>query len=240
MLGASLAQERAVPTRRPSTPRPEGSTARAARAAGARLLELRTVEVIAGRGRTVTLSSVRCPVHGRSRGADECAHCASGGEIARDALARGAYLSCAAPPAPRPPAGPAERAIVAEAMRRTSIALRPGVARSVAADALRARGVPAAPVVDGEGRPIGVVAEVDLLRARSGAKVSDAMARAVPSVPEVASIARAAALMAAQGTERLCVVSDDGVVVGVLTAADVVHWLAGPGGPLGAEAAGIG
>jgi CBS domain-containing protein len=41
--------------------------------------------------------------------------------------------------------------------------------------------------------------------------------------------------MAAHGADRLPVVSDDGIVVGVLTAMDVVVWLAGHGGPLSAS-----
>jgi CBS domain-containing protein len=120
-------------------------------------------------------------------------------------------------------------------MRRSSLALRPGVARSVAADALRSRGAEAAPVVDGEGRPIGLVAEADLLRARRGTRVADAMVKVALSVPECAPLSRAAALMAGQRAERLAVVSHDGVVVGVLTAMDVVTWLAADGRVLAPE-----
>jgi len=196
-----------------------------------RLLEIRTVDVIAGRGRSLTLSSVRCPVRRRSAAVEECGHCDESGGISRDALARGSYLSCGV----RPSAGraeTAEQALVAEVMRRTAVALRPAVARGVAADALRSRGAPAAPVVDGEGRPIGVVTESDLLRARSGAKVADAMVKVALSVPETAAIGRAASLMAAHRADRVTVVSDDGVIVGVLTATDIVSWLSGADGPL--------
>lgn len=202
-----------------------------------RLLEIRTVDVVSGRGRSLTLSSVRCPVRNRAAAVEECAHCGRSGGVAQDALARGEYLCCRAPLAePHPVAVPPELALVAQVMRRTSLALRPGVGRGVAAEALRARGAAAAPVVDGEGRPVGVVAEADLLRARSGGKVSDAMVRVALAVPETAPLARAASLMAEHRAERVSVVSDDGVVVGVLTAVDVVAWLAGHGGPL----AGIG
>lgn len=206
-----------------------------AAAANERLLELRMVDVVTGRGRSVTLSSVRCPVRDRAAGAEECAHCADSGGLAQDALARGEYLCCrvsAAPP--RAGAGPAELALVGEVMRRTAVALRAGVGRAVAADALRARGVTAAPVVDGEGRPIGVVTEAELLRARAGAKVSDAMGRAVLAVLETATLARAASLMASHRADRLAVVSEDGILVGVLSASEVVAWLAGHGGPLAA------
>jgi CBS domain-containing protein len=200
--------------------------AQAADRRSVRLLEVRMVDVITGRGRSVTLSSVRCPVRGRATAVDECAHCGDSEGIAQDSLARGEYLSCCSKVPPETSDGSAG-ARVAEVMRPTAVALRPGVARSVAADALRARSTPVASVVDGEGRPIGLVSEADLLRAKTGARVSDAMAKVALSVPETAPLRRAAALMAEHRSERLAVVSDDGVVVGMLTAMDVVAWLAG-------------
>jgi CBS domain-containing protein len=200
--------------------------ARAGRA-DARLLEVRIVDVISGRGASVTLSSVRCPVRGRSSAVEACAECGVGGSIAQDALSRGEFLSCCGRPdgAPELPER-IERATVGAVMRRSAVAVRATVARSVAAEALRARGVQAAPVVDGDGRPVGMVSESDLLRARSGAKVADAMTRVALSVPEGATLVRAASLMAGHGVDHLAVVARDGVVVGVLTAADVVAWLA--------------
>lgn len=199
-----------------------------------RLLEIRTVDVVSGRGRSITLSSVRCPRRSRSAAVEECAHCGESSGVARDAVARGEYLWCrVSAPAWHEGARPAELALVGEVMSRTSVALRAGVGRAIAADALRARGALSAPVVDGEGRPVGLVSEADLLRSKAGAKVSDAMVRVALCVPEAAPLSRAAALMASHGLDRLPVVSGDGIVVGVLTAMDVVAWLAGSGGPLG-------
>src|SRR6266511_2749539 len=194
--------------------------------AAARLLEVRTVEIVTGRGRTVTLSNVRCPVRGRTSAVEECAHCAQSGGLAHDALACGEWLSCRTAHEAGPPAG-APR--VRDVMRAAAVALRPGVSRSVAADALRARHQGSAPVVDGEGRPVGVVGEADLLRARPGTKVGDAMARVALSVAETAPLSRAAALMAEHRTERVAVVSSDGTVVGVLSALDVLGWVAASG-----------
>jgi CBS domain-containing protein len=70
------------------------------------------------------------------------------------------------------------------------------------------------------------VTEAELLRAPAGARVSDAMARSTLSVAEAAPLLRAAALLVAHGLERVPVVSGDGVVVGVLSALDVLGWLA--------------
>jgi CBS domain-containing protein len=193
----------------------------------ARLLEVRTVEVVTGRGRSIVLSNVRCPVRHRTAAVEECAHCGRSAGVSDDALSRGEWLSCRAPHAVEQPGeGPPVRHL----MRQASVALRPEVARSVAADALRARGQPWAPVVDGEGRPVGFVAEAALLRARTGTRVADAMVREAPSVPESAPAGRAAALMASQGVDRVAVVSGDGVVVGVLAALDLMAWVAATSG----------
>ncbi len=198
------------------------------RRADSRLLEVRTVEVVSGRGRSITLSNVRCPVRGRSAAVEECAHCTRSEGVARDAIAQGEWLCCRTPHASE---GAGIGPLVREVMRRASVALRPGVARSVAADALRSRGQGSAPVVDGEGRPVGVVGEAELLRARPGAKVADAMVRVALAVHETAPLSRAAALMASHRLDRIAVVSGDGVVVGVLSALDVVGWFAEAGGP---------
>lgn len=190
-----------------------------------RHLEIRAVEVIAGRGRSITFSSVRCPVRARSAAVEECAHCGKSGGVAQDVLARGAWVCCHAPLRAEPPGdGPLVRAV----MRRGAVAVRPALSAATACAALRARGEPGAPVVDGEGRPLGWVGEADLLRVRSGGKVSDAMARAALAVAEDAPLSVAASLLASHGRERIAVVASDGVVVGVLSALDVVRWLAAP------------
>jgi CBS domain-containing protein len=178
----------------------------------------------------VTLSSIRCPVRARSVAVEECGHCGKSAGVVQDALARGEWICCqAGRQAEERGDGPPVRAV----MRRAALAVRPGVSASTAAAALRARGQPSAPVVDGEGRPVGIVGEAELLRGRPGAKVSDAMLRVALAIGEGAPLSRAAALLAANGLDRLPVVSADGLVVGVLSALDVVAWLAAPGGPLG-------
>ncbi len=191
----------------------------------ARLLEVRVVEIISGRGTSVTLSSVRCPVRDRSSAVEACAECGRGGAIAQDALARGEFLSCGCEAGGGARAGSGV-ATVGAIMPRTAVAVRASVARGVAADALRSRGISEAPVVDGDGRPIGLVSESDLLRARPGARVADAMTRVALAVPEGVPVAGAASLMAREGIERLAVVGPDGAVVGVLASRDVVAWVA--------------
>jgi CBS domain-containing protein len=205
------------------------------RAISDRHLEVRTLEVITGRGRSLTLSSVRCPVRSRTAPVEECAHCGESAGIAQDVLTRGEWLCCRSRATPEVEGeGPVVRAV----MRRASVAVRPALAAVTAASALRARGQPGAPVVDGEGRPVGWVGEPELLRARSGARVVEVMTRAAPSISDSAPLSRAAAALASNGVERAAVVASDGVVVGVLSALDLVAWLAAPGAPLGAAGGG--
>lgn len=46
------------------------------------------------------------------------------------------------------------------------------------------------------------------------------------TLPESASLSKAAALMAFEGVHRLPILSNDGKVVGILSALDVLRWLA--------------
>lgn len=46
------------------------------------------------------------------------------------------------------------------------------------------------------------------------------------TLPETASVSRASALMALEGVHRLPVVSEEGKVVGILSAMDILRWLA--------------
>lgn len=73
-----------------------------------RLLEIRTVDVITGRGRLLTLSSVRCPLRSRTAAVEECADCVRSAGVAQGALAQ---WSAAAPPSTSPirvQSGPAD------------------------------------------------------------------------------------------------------------------------------------
>jgi CBS domain-containing protein len=115
----------------------------------------------------------------------------------------------------------------------------------------------AAPVVDDDGKPIGVVSRSDLLRHRregedgepalrlvgpygghgdylgpgfhtdvESERVADVMMCLAFSLPQTASLSRAAAVMAYEGVHQIPVVADDGGVVGLISSLDVVRWLA--------------
>ncbi len=119
-----------------------------------------------------------------------------------------------------------------------------------------AGGIGAAPVVKQGGEPLGVVSKTDVLRALyedpscAGAAVAaeleqeaplpaedsevragDLMTPAPLTVPESASVAEAASLMAREHVHRLFVVGPEGTLAGVISAMDVVSWLGGEGRP---------
>lgn len=117
-------------------------------------------------------------------------------------------------------------------------------------------GISAVPVVNGEGRPIGVVSKSDLLREQfrgglpddlalwstaghqepvtvealdeflDGRSVAELMTPFAFSLPVDAPVSLAAALMSYEAVHRIAVTETDGMVVGILSSLDVMRWLA--------------
>jgi CBS domain-containing protein len=135
-------------------------------------------------------------------------------------------------------------------MSRTTYCLRPEVSVRTAAAMLLEERMSGAPVVDAQGRPIGIVSKTDLLRhshergdsveAQASTAVeagfhatqidetvvSDVMMPVVFAIADDTTIAAAAALMAGEGIHRLPVLDGTGAVVGILSTLDVVRWVA--------------
>ena len=95
-------------------------------------------------------------------------------------------------------------------------------------EALDSAGVTSAPVVDDNGVLVGVVFLTALARLREAEEleVEDAMITDMVTVPQRATVAEVARLMAQHGLDRVPVVTNDGHVVGVVSAMDIVRWLA--------------
>lgn len=88
-------------------------------------------------------------------------------------------------------------------------------------------------LVDGDGKPVGIVTERDLLRKVSVANkpVKSIAAKSIMSSPVITiktfdSIETAAAIMAKNGIKRLVVVEQDGSLAGVLSGTDIARKLA--------------
>ena len=119
---------------------------------------------------------------------------------------------------------------------------------------LLSKGLSRVPVVDEDGRAIGIVSLTDLVKesherqdepngvldastqrglprgmhlAAADKTVADVMSKVVLTLPPSASIAQAAELMVAHHLHGLPVCSKEGIVVGFLSSSDVLAWLAG-------------
>ncbi|MDQ0989166.1 CBS domain-containing protein [Streptomyces sp. V3I7] len=124
--------------------------------------------------------------------------------------------------------------VVNDVMTRRVIALRTGAAFKDIVRTMRRRRVSALPVLDHDGRVVGVVSEADLLRKeeyRDAAFAPD-KARAVTAgelmtAPPVtvhpgATVAQAARVMARSGVKRLPVVGPDGELEGIVSRSDLL------------------
>jgi len=146
---------------------------------------------------------------------------------------------------------------VSAIMTREIVCVSPDYSVESLATLFLERAIHAAPVVDERCRLIGFVSMTDLVREqhdnadtdigppgatepalRSGfhveplarATVGEVMTLDVLALHENTHIAQAAALMAFEGVHRVPIISGNGEVVGILSALDVLRWLAGQDG----------
>jgi CBS domain-containing protein len=94
------------------------------------------------------------------------------------------------------------------------------------------------PIVDANGRPIGMITKQDLVEHVLLAPrdrvldVKHLMTALAFTLDEHASVARAAAMLATEKIHHVPVVSENGQVVGVISSSDIVRWLAANDGVL--------
>jgi CBS domain-containing protein len=93
---------------------------------------------------------------------------------------------------------------------------------------LDSSGVTSAPVVDDNSVLVGMVSASKLVRLKQHPEleVDDALVTQVVTVPETATVREVAQVMSRHGLDRVPVVTEDGHLVGVVTALDVVRWFA--------------
>lgn len=116
------------------------------------------------------------------------------------------------------------------------------------ADRMATSGVSGVPVLNGEGRPVGIISERNFLQHMGADKAAfmaivaaclhgkgcaalgirkglaaDIMTSPVISIPPTATLAEAAALLSRQGINRLPVLDEQGKLLGILTRSDLVQ-----------------
>lgn len=129
-------------------------------------------------------------------------------------------------------AASADATSVGAVMRRNVIRVTPELRLERLVSMLVEWEISGAPVVDRDGKPIGMVSKTDVLRATAAGGdshelvVRDIMMPLSFSLTESASVAQAAALMAFEGVHRVVIVGMTGAVVGILSSLDVLRWVA--------------
>jgi CBS domain-containing protein len=92
---------------------------------------------------------------------------------------------------------------------------------------LLAEGIGGVPVIDGEGRPIGVVSKTDLVGLAPGAAiVADVMMPVAFTLRDTDTLQRAALLMATEHVHRLPLIDEHRRICGIITTFDVARWVA--------------
>lgn len=201
----------------------------------ARALEIRALEVLSAGGRWTTFSSVRCLDRHESLPLERCLDCERSGGLTDAPAGPDRFVDCHAPGsglrrraslAADPEPSVADRTPVAELCPRGAVAIRADLPLAEVAPLLLERDLDALPVVDPEGRAVGIVSKTDLLRPLAAdATAFDAMTHAALTVPEGAPVSEAAALMTAHGVHQLPVVDGQGRVVGLVGSLDLLRWL---------------
>jgi CBS domain-containing protein len=118
-------------------------------------------------------------------------------------------------------------ATVTEIMNAELFYVRAGDTAEDALNGLLALGIGGAPVLDAEGRPVGMVSLRELAERRAGQSVADLMSSPAAALAAQAPIAEAGRLLARSGHHRLVVVDAEGKAVGNVSALDVLRELSG-------------
>lgn len=220
-----------------------------------RTLPVRTCSTLDGHERTAVHASVFCPIKRDSHSVEGCRTCDRLVEIRTDERGAPTSVSCHVPaPEPRERERSAsmvarvygaragmgamlEHVAVSDVMTRDVVCVSPSLPVRDAWELLSSSGFSGVPVVDERRHPVGILSRTDLVREQADAlededaldlqlRVSDVMTTRALVVPETASLAQAAAMMAFERLHRVPAVSVEGRVVGILTATDVVRWIA--------------
>ena len=203
----------------------------------------------------LTSGLVFCPFQGADLEVEECKTCEYCDGVAIDPTGRNSFLICnralvdtADEYQPKygfqretpPEAGPRlTKTPIRDIMTNLVVTVSPEMTLTDLARLFLERGISGAPVVGSGRKVLGVVSKTDVLRAVdenegfacgtpdvAQLRVGDIMTPITFSMPEHATLGRAAALMAYEGVHRLPVLDEHDHVIGLLSAIDVMRWIA--------------
>ncbi len=117
--------------------------------------------------------------------------------------------------------------IARDIMTRKVATIRPQASAQEAAQLLDEKRISGAPVVDADGKIIGIITEADIISKvnRDGLCVADIMSHDVIAISEETPVSEIAALLTERKIKRVPVVCD-GKLVGIVSRADIVHAVA--------------
>ena len=117
--------------------------------------------------------------------------------------------------------------IASDIMTRKVATINPGASVQEAAQLLDQKRISGAPVVDPDGKIIGIITEADIISKvdREGLCVIDIMSHDVIAVDEETPVNEIAALLTERKIKRVPVV-EKGKLVGIVSRADIVHAVA--------------
>lgn len=117
--------------------------------------------------------------------------------------------------------------IASDIMTRKVATIHPGASVQEAAQLLDQKRISGAPVVDPDGKIIGIITEADIISKvdREGLRVVDIMSHDVIAVDEETPVNEIAALLTERKIKRVPVV-ENGKLVGIVSRADIVHAVA--------------
>ena len=190
-------------------------------------LPIRVRRTIDGDGEVTAVLLVHCEARKRSVLLDECSECDACEAVHIDPLEEDSWIACRRVGALSGEPD-VEKTPVVTIMGRRVVCIAPDTPIGMVRDLLLERGLTGAPVVAPDGAVLGFVSRGDLLRAQAATTAGEVMTPLAVTVSETATIAEASALMALEGVHRLPVVNNamSGHVVGVVSALDVLGWLA--------------
>lgn len=117
--------------------------------------------------------------------------------------------------------------IASDIMTRNVCTIQPEASAQEVAQLLDSRRISGAPVVDADGRLIGIITEADIISKvnREGLCVADIMSHELIIVNEETPVSEIAMLLTERKIKRVPVVQD-GKLVGIVSRADIVHAVA--------------